>query len=192
MGQTYTPVASADDYRESGIASWYGRKFHGRLTASGEIYNMYKLTAAHRILPMQTMVEVTNRDNGRHVVVRVNDRGPFVNNRILDLSYEAAKQLDVVGPGTARVNIEAFGTHKKDLKGPFYVQVGSFTIAKNATKLQIKLMQEGYSQTRIHQIVLSATTYWQVHAGTFQTLDEAENARHHLFRENPSCFILAD
>jgi rare lipoprotein A len=192
MGQTYTPVASAEDYREVGIASWYGKKFHGRLTASGEVYDMYQLTAAHRILPMQTMVEVTNRDNGKQVLVRINDRGPFVNNRILDLSYAAAKQLGVVGPGTARISIEAYGTNKKDLKGPFYIQVGSFTVADNAKKLRTKLIQRGYSQTRLHPIQLNNTTFWQVHAGVFPNLAQAENAKQDLVSENPACFILAD
>ena len=192
MGQTYTPVASAEDYIEAGIASWYGKKFHGRLTASGEVYDMYQLTAAHRILPMQTMVEVTNRDNGKQILVRINDRGPFVNNRILDLSYAAAKQLGVVGPGTARVRIEAYGTNKKDLKGPFYIQVGSFTVAENAKRLRTKLIQQGYSQTRLHPIQLNKTTFWQVHAGMFQTLAQAENAKQDLLPETPACFILAD
>ena len=192
MGQTYSPVASADKYTESGIASWYGKKFHGRLTASGEMYDMHGFTAAHRILPMQTRVEVTNLDNGRHTIVRINDRGPFVNNRIIDLSYGAAKQLGLVGPGTARVRIKAFETTKKALHGPFYVQVGSFTLEENARRLQAQLQQQGYSQTRTHPIALNGKTFWQVHAGIFQTLTRAETARQHLRRENPACFILAD
>ncbi len=192
MGQTYSPVASADDYTETGIASWYGRKFHGRLTASGEIYNMHGLTAAHRILPMQTKVEVTNLDNGRHVIVRINDRGPFVNNRIIDLSYNAAQHLGMVGPGTARVRIEAFNTEAEKLKGPFYIQVGSFTLEANARRLQTQLRQKGYDQTRIHPIVLRGQNFWQVHAGVFQTLARAEAARENLQQETPACFILAD
>ena len=102
LGQTYFPLGSAEGYAETGVASWYGPTFHGKKTANGERYDMYQMTAAHRILPMQTRLVVKNLDNGRTAEVRVNDRGPFVNNRIIDLSYAAADALGVVGPGTAR------------------------------------------------------------------------------------------
>ena len=91
---------------EKGEASWYGKKFHGRTTASGEIYNMHKLTAAHRTLPFGTIVEVTHLENGRKVVVRINDRGPSIRKRIIDLSYAAAKKIDMIVQGIARVRIE--------------------------------------------------------------------------------------
>ncbi|HHF53278.1 MAG TPA: septal ring lytic transglycosylase RlpA family protein [candidate division WOR-3 bacterium] len=91
---------------EVGLASYYGRKFHGKKTASGEIFNMYKLTAAHRKLPFGTYVKVTNLENGRSVIVRINDRGPFKKNRIIDLSYEAAKRLGIISKGVARVKLE--------------------------------------------------------------------------------------
>ena len=105
FGETYHRLASAVNYKATGVASWYGRKFHGRATASGETYDMYSLTAAHRTLPLPTYVRVTNLDNQKSVVVRVNDRGPFVDDRLIDLSFGAAAKLDMVESGTARVSV---------------------------------------------------------------------------------------
>lgn len=109
FGRRYRVLDSADGYRKRGLASWYGDAFHGRPTASGETYDMYGISAAHRTLPLHTWVEVSNLDNGRRLVLRVNDRGPFADtsNRILDLSYGAARELGVVGPGLARVEVRA-------------------------------------------------------------------------------------
>ena len=109
FGRRYYVMGSADGYRESGVASWYGRDFHGRSTSSGERYDMFALTAAHKTLPLPTWVEVTNRNNGRKIIVKVNDRGPFVGNRIIDLSYAAALELDMIGTGTAPVFVRALG-----------------------------------------------------------------------------------
>jgi rare lipoprotein A len=109
FGRRYQILGSADGYRERGLASWYGEAFHGRPTANGETFDMHALSAAHRTLPLDTWVEVVNLDNGRRLVLRINDRGPFahVNERIIDLSYAAALELGVVGPGTARVDVRA-------------------------------------------------------------------------------------
>jgi rare lipoprotein A len=107
LGQTYRVMASAENYRERGIASWYGRKFHGARTSNGEIYDMYGMTAAHKALPIPTYVQVKNLANGKTVIVRVNDRGPFHANRIIDLSYAAAKKLEFVDKGTATVEVTA-------------------------------------------------------------------------------------
>ncbi len=107
MGKTYRTMDSAVGYRERGVASWYGKKFHGRLTSSREPYDMYQMTAAHKSLPLPTYVRVRNLSNNREIIVRVNDRGPFVNNRIIDLSYSAALKLDMVQAGTALVEVEA-------------------------------------------------------------------------------------
>jgi rare lipoprotein A len=107
MGQTYYPVSTASGYRERGSASWYGKMFHGRRTSSGEPYDMYAMTAAHRTLPLPCYVRVTNLANGRSVVVRVNDRGPFLHGRVIDLSYAAAARLDMVASGTATVEVVA-------------------------------------------------------------------------------------
>lgn len=108
-GHWYYPLATADGYNETGIASWYGTKFHGKRTANGERYDMYAMSAAHKTLPLPTMVRVTNLDNGRSVVVRVNDRGPFVKSRVIDLSYAAAKTLGYDDTGTASVRVEVLG-----------------------------------------------------------------------------------
>lgn len=154
----YFPIPSATGYRESGMASWYGRDFHGRRTSNGEIYNMYKKTAAHKTLPMGTMLLVKNLENGRKTIVRVNDRGPFVRGRIIDLSYKTAKQLGIVANGTAKVQITALaeGTIRKkggapiltytDLSiGEFYVQIGAFRQKINAIKLQKKFTEAGHT-----------------------------------------------
>jgi len=107
LGHRYYVLSTSEGYRVRGVASWYGRDFHGLATSSGETYNMHALTAAHKTLPIPTWVEVTNLDNGKHVVVKVNDRGPFVDDRIIDLSYAAALELDMVRDGTARVEVRA-------------------------------------------------------------------------------------
>ncbi len=106
-GHTYHVMDSADGYEKDGIASWYGPDFQGKRTSSGEAYDMYLMTAAHRTLPIPSYIEVTNLANGRTVVVRVNDRGPFHSDRIVDLSFVAARKLGIVGPGTGRVRIRA-------------------------------------------------------------------------------------
>jgi rare lipoprotein A len=109
FGEEYRVLDTSEGYREEGLASWYGRDFHGRPTSSGERYDMNRASAAHRTLPLHTWVEVTNLENGRLIVLRINDRGPFadVHERIIDLSYAAARELRIVGPGTARVEVRA-------------------------------------------------------------------------------------
>lgn len=107
FGKTYTVAKSSKHYEEKGVASWYGRRFHKKRTSSGERYNMYSMTAAHKTLPFATRLVVTNVKNGRKVIVRVNDRGPFVSNRVIDLSYGAAKKLGIIGKGLARVHVKA-------------------------------------------------------------------------------------
>ena len=129
-GTTYYPVKSSAGYRAEGIASWYGTKFHGRRTSSGETYDMFKLTAAHRTLPIPTYVRVTNLENGRETVVRVNDRGPFHDDRVLDLSYAAAVKLGFSVQGTARVLLEALDGGEK-----LYLQAGVFRGKARAERL---------------------------------------------------------
>ena len=107
FGKKYKTLRTHVGYAEEGIASWYGKKFHGRLTSSREVYNMYKLTAAHKTLPIPCYAKVTNLINNKSIVVRINDRGPFKKGRIIDLSYAAAKKLDIVSKGTAKVYVEA-------------------------------------------------------------------------------------
>jgi rare lipoprotein A len=124
---------------QTGTASWYGGEFHGRLTSSREVYNMYDLTAAHKTLPFGTRVMVTNLRNGRSVEVRINDRGPFVGDRLIDLSYAAARVLDLVGPGTAPVRLDILADSAPGGPGTtaprFWVQAGAFTVRDNADNL---------------------------------------------------------
>ncbi len=113
LGKRYHVLPSAEGYRQRGTASWYGKKFHGHTTSNGEVYDMYQMSAAHKALPLPSFVRVTNLDNGRQVVVRVNDRGPFHDGRVIDLSYAAAYRLDMLGKGTARVEVEAISPGKQ-------------------------------------------------------------------------------
>lgn len=192
LGKTYHPITAAHGYVETGTASWYGRDFHGRPTACGERYDMYGISAAHKLLPMHTRVRVTNLDNGRQMVVRINDRGPFVKSRIIDLSYGAARKIGMAEAGTARVRIEALGGSRPDLSGAYFVQVGAFTVRDNALRLAGSLKRRGYGRTRVREVTLQGRRFWRVQAGRFQGLDRARAGLARLRTENPSAFILAD
>ncbi|HUK31130.1 MAG TPA: septal ring lytic transglycosylase RlpA family protein [Candidatus Acidoferrum sp.] len=124
---------------EHGIASWYGVPYHGRRASNGEIYDMYKMTAAHRTLPFNTIVRVTNITNGKHVDVRITDRGPFVEDRIIDLSLAAAREIDMVGAGTARVMVEILAGSPPITAGAFSVQIGAFAERTNAERVRNQL-----------------------------------------------------
>lgn len=153
LGKRYYTLKSSKNYEAVGIASWYGTKFHAKRTSSGERYNMLSMTAAHKSLPLPTYVEVTNLKNHRKIIVKVNDRGPFKSNRIIDLSYVAAKKLHMLGPGTALVRVKAIDprTYGKPLRfanntaahshfsKPVYLQVGSFRKKAHAKQLQREL-----------------------------------------------------
>ena len=153
FGRTYRTLERADGYRERGIASWYGRKFHGRRTSSGEPYDMYAMTAAHRSLPLPSYVRVTHLGSGRQVVVRVNDRGPFVKNRLIDLSYAAAGKLGMTETGTAPVKVEALApagpavaaaaTVAAPAEVRYFLQVGAFSERGNALALLERLDRSG-------------------------------------------------
>jgi rare lipoprotein A len=156
--QVYRPVPSAAGYKETGIASWYGPDFNGHPTSNGEVFDMYGQTAAHKLLPMNTMLLVSNLENGKNTIVRVNDRGPFVQGRIIDLSYTAAQKLDLVDNGTAKVQVTALGQVDnssdkgtetgRDINynlGEFYVQIGAFGQKNNAVKLQKRFSDTGHS-----------------------------------------------
>jgi len=107
LGKRYVPLSAPGNYKERGIASWYGKKFHGQRTSSGEVYNMYGMSAAHKTLPIPSYARVTNLRNGKSVIVRVNDRGPFMHDRIMDVSYAAAYRLDIIGNGSGEVEVES-------------------------------------------------------------------------------------
>jgi rare lipoprotein A len=154
-GERYYPIPDAQGFVQHGKASWYGKDFHGRRTASGERFNMYEKTAAHKTLPMNTYVSVLNVSNNKQTVVRINDRGPFVKGRVIDLTYAAAKDIGLIGPGVARVKLVALGKEiaklqsqmgykpvvetKKFDEGQFTVQVGAFRERENALKLADRL-----------------------------------------------------
>jgi len=158
-GITYHVKKDADGYREKGLASWYGLKFHGKRTSSGEAYDMYAMTAAHKTLPLPTWVRVTNLNNGKTVVVKVNDRGPFHPGRIIDLSYAAASRIGVLEHGTAPVEILAVSATERggaipDDKArkysyPLWIQAGAFASSQNARQLQQRLEQKADISTRI-------------------------------------------
>ncbi len=150
LGQTYHVLPSAAGFEQTGIASWYGRKFHGRQTSNGERYDMYAISAAHKTLPLPTWVRVTNLDNGRTLDVRVNDRGPFHEDRILDLSYAAARKLGFERQGTARVHIVALTpstapeftpTPEAPRNGAFFLQAGAFEDIDSALRMRSELEQ---------------------------------------------------
>lgn len=156
-----------------GWASWYGEEFHGKPTASGAIYNMYELTAAHRTLPLGTRVMVTHLRKGRSVMVTINDRGPFVPGRIIDLSYAAAKMLDMLEEGVAWVKVEVVSL-PEGFKGLGYtVQVGAFSNRERAEELKEELRSRGFNPF----ITLFETTqgrYWRVRIGNFSNREAAE------------------
>jgi rare lipoprotein A len=183
FGKRYHVLDSADGFVQRGIASWYGTKFHGRSTSSGEIYNMHAMTAAHKTLPIPVYVEVKNLDNGRSMVVRVNDRGPFVTGRIIDLSYAAAKKLGVDGPGTANVEIRTVGSGPAKPKSvvrtiferdiPLFVQMGSFSSHDNATNLVQNLVDANESSAKITSLQTTNGTFYRVRVGPLFDVDEA-------------------
>jgi rare lipoprotein A len=157
LGRRYYVLAAADGYLERGVASWYGPTFHGGNTSSGEPYDMYGMTAAHKTLPLPTYARVTNLRNGRSVVVRINDRGPFVANRLIDLSYTAAAKLDMIRDGTTLVEVRALIPGVPDdlsrsaaLPPPaLYLQAGAFADAQNAQRLLARLQAAGLASAFI-------------------------------------------
>ncbi|WP_291348357.1 septal ring lytic transglycosylase RlpA family protein [Desulfobacula sp.] len=186
-GVRYTPIASATGFVQTGIASWYGRKFHGRKTSNGEIYNMHAMTAAHKTLPMNTWVSVHNLKNNRKIVVRINDRGPFVYGRIIDLSYTGAKRIGITGAGTGKVRVTALGratSYSKKTKDPIAfkpvdywkgnltVQVGAFQVKVNAERYRYKLSKT-YQNAHITTFTDDRGTFYRVRIGRFTNLKDA-------------------
>jgi len=207
-GERYEPMRKAEQkhvgYVEDGIASWYGKDFHGKYTSNGEVYDMYAMTAAHKTLPLGVTVQVTNQANGRQAVVRVNDRGPFVKGRIIDLSYSAAKDLGVVGPGTAPVRIEALGYQEKDAAGQiayrqpksytvdsYSIQIGAFTMVENARRLASQ-MQGRYGYAAVQEGWVDGRLFYRVRAGRYPNVEAAEAAKT-SFEANgfPNSFVVA-
>lgn len=200
----YYPIPSAHGYTKKGIASWYGPKFHGKRTSNGEIYDMHSMTAAHKTLPMNTMLLVKNIENGKQTVVRINDRGPFVKGRIVDLSFNAAKKIGAVKHGTARVQIMAIAEKNRkkstttdglvynDLDaGEFYVQIGAFGQQSNAIELQKRFTEAGHT-TVIQKSFGSETMLYRVQVYAGNNIHLAERAETALLNHGYiGAFIIA-
>jgi rare lipoprotein A len=175
---------------ENGVASWYGPKFHGRLTANGEKYDMYGFTAAHRTLPFNTIVRVENQDNGKSVVVRINDRGPFAKNRIIDLSKRAAEEIDMIGNGTAPVKLvlldgDLSNSRTTDLKVATYtIQLGSFETETRAFQLSRKI-----KGSRVEEIPLNNKTVYRVYYGVYVDKDKARGNQRDLQKKGFSGYV---
>ena len=167
---TESPAAAG--YLEEGNASWYGIPFNGRRASNGEIYDMYKLTAAHRTLPFETVVRVTNLHNGKSTTVRITDRGPFVENRIIDLSLAAAREIESVGPGVVPVRVEVLTPGIDPTGGFFTVQIGAFRDQGNAQRLRDRL-NFSYSPIFIQQYDSPDGTFYRVRVGKVAGEDAA-------------------
>ncbi len=205
LGKRYSVLSASDGYRETGGASWYGNKFHGHLTSNGETYDMYKMTAAHKSLPIPTYVKVTNLKNGRQVIVRVNDRGPFHKGRIIDLSYAAASKLGMLRSGTARVEVEAINpvtwnaskviassttkivpatlpkppstnvSNKSLLAAGSYLQVGAYSLEASARKVANQLDNEFTIAAHVNNLERVSGSLYRVLLGPMVDRAEADN-----------------
>jgi rare lipoprotein A len=176
------PIPVEIGHTETGLASWYGHPYHGRAAANGEIYDMEKMTAAHRTMPFDTWVRVTDLDNQKSVEVRIIDRGPFVEGRIIDLSHAAARDLEMIGPGVARVRIEVIHAPVGTVPpGRFAVQVGAFHDRANAEQLRVRMEAE-YGTAHLLQRAENPTL-WRVLVGAEAT-EEAAGSLAQRIREN--------
>ena len=177
-----TPAAPGS-YVEDGLASWYGHPYHGRPTANGETYDMNQMTAAHRTLAFNSWVKVTNLENNRTTRVRINDRGPFIEGRIIDLSRVAADEIAMLGPGTAPVRIEVVeGPPGSAAPARYGVQVGAFKIVGNANRLRDKL-GESFKDSEVVAYDAPDGIYYRVRVGRVPTIEEAQDLARKLRRE---------
>lgn len=177
-----TPSSNTLATLGEGKASWYGPNFHGKLTANGEIFDMNELTAAHRTLPFNTMVRVDNLDNGRTVIVRINDRGPYVNNRIIDLSRKAAADLGMINSGTSSVRLSLIRegdrpvtTQNSSGRETFTIQIASFD---NREEAEVKA--ESITGARVEEVLMNKKTFYRVYYGIYYSVNEAKEAENKL------------
>lgn len=177
-------------FTEEGNASWYGIPFNGRHSSNGEIYDMYKMTAAHRTYPFDTMVRVTNLSNGKSAVVRITDRGPFVENRVIDLSFAAAQEIESIGPGVVHVRLEVISGAPDPTGGYFTVQVGAFRERANAERLRERL-NATYSPIYVQPFDSSGETFYRVRVGKITGEDAAQQYAAQLHaNENFTTFVV--
>ncbi len=193
MGKRYAVLPRRSGYSERGIASWYGTKFHGRLTSTREPYDMYQFTAAHKTLPLPSYARVTRLDSGKSVVVRINDRGPFVGERLIDLSYAAAVKLGVHLTGTAPVEVTVLEPGMPVAAAPraptpdpaptvrslgsLYLQVGAFSARQNAFKYRRRLLAAEFTPVRVFSARVPTGRVYRVRIGPLKSLGEVENVR---------------
>ncbi|MDH3899849.1 MAG: septal ring lytic transglycosylase RlpA family protein [Gammaproteobacteria bacterium] len=196
-GKRYYTKSSSAGYTERGIASWYGTKFHGRRTSSGEPYDIYKMTAAHKTLPLPTYAKVTNLRNGRSVVVKINDRGPFHANRIIDLSYAAAARLGIQEHGTGLVEVEAIDPSRTTpsttarpataaAPATLFLQVGAFSSRDNAVRLEKRLQSSGLGEIHILEASSTAGPMYRVRIGPLATVNDADRISNSLISQGIS------
>ena len=201
LGKRYEPLQTHRGFVQTGIASWYGDDFHGKKTSNGETYDMHAMTAAHKTLPLGVFVRVKNTANGNEAIVRVNDRGPFVKGRIIDLSYSAAEALGVAIAGTAPVRIEALGyrgsgtdqyTAQENYDaGNYTVQVGAFTDPENAERLSGK-MKKVYGFSEIRSAWVREEHFYRVYVGKHASLRSAETAEQNMEEHGyPGSFVVS-
>ncbi len=199
FGKRYHTLDSAQGFSEKGIASWYGKKFHGQRTSSGEVYDMYAMTAAHKTLPIPVFVEVSNLDNGRKAIVKVNDRGPFHEGRVIDLSYAAATRLGVAATGTANVSIRVVDNNGNflsdesivdDAKNPsvisdkLFIQVAAFSDESNAIDFLRKLHDEGFRDVRMYIESKAKSPVYRVKIGPLPSQSVAQEVLSQLEQKN--------
>ena len=199
-GERYVPLLHAEGYKEEGFASWYGKEEHGKPTSNGEVFDMFKPSAAHKTLPLGCYVKVTNKVNHKQTIVRVNDRGPFIPGRIIDLSYQSAKDLDIVDCGIVPVTVEVIASGATNLSqvplsSPgkiFKLQVAAFSDQENARHLLEQLKKE-FSFTDIQAVRTEKGLVYRVRVGRFHTLEDAETAKAYLGRNGyPDTFIFSE
>ena len=214
FGKRYRTLRSSKGYKKRGVASWYGSQFNGKDTACGEKYDMYKYTAAHKTLPLPSYVRVKNLKNGKSVIVKVNDRGPFVDNRIIDLSYAAAKKIDMLEEGTAFVRIigvseeEAAKSFKNNTRSIFsrsifekivsrnkkkiFIQIGAFNEEKGARELKKKVSNIGVKYVFINKARSENKIFYRVRVGPMQTASSYEDTINKLTSLNLDINIISE
>lgn len=175
------------NFIETGVASWYGPNFQGKLTANGEVYDMYDFTAAHKTLPFNSIVKVINKSTGQWVIVRINDRGPFVKNRIIDLSKIAAEEIDMIESGYTNVDLvllrNADSSNKKYLD-VYTIQIGSFKNEREARKFSSK-----FDNTKVVRTIINGETYFRVYSGNYSSKNEAEKEKMKLVNKGIEAFV---